>query len=72
MSIRIKDLEYDTMGEACARLGISRSSLLRYLAEGFLTEPPFVKQGRGKKVRYFTETWYEINLALLRRAQDGS
>lgn len=71
MSIRIKDVEYDTMSEACERLEISRSTMLRYLSDEFFTQPPYIKQGRGKKIRYFTKDWYAINGDRLRRAQEG-
>ena len=53
------------MKEACARLDIARQTMLRYIKEGYFTEPPCKKQGKGKAVRYFTEDWYAVNEARL-------
>lgn len=61
MAVNIKGQTYDTMKEACARLGISRATMLRYLDEGFFTEPRRHPQGRGKQIRIFDESWYATN-----------
>lgn len=66
MSIKIRGIEFDTMTEAERRLGISRSTLLRYIAEGFFTKPKIHPQGRKKRVRYFDEDWYRVNERRLR------
>jgi len=72
MSISVRGKEYDTMGDACRRLDISRSSMLRYISDGFFTEPPELKQGRGKTIRYFTEEWYNVNGAKLKKSRARS
>jgi hypothetical protein len=59
--IQTKTGAFDSMQDACARLGISRQTLLRYLADGFFSEAPRHKQGRSKFVRYFPESWYTEN-----------
>ena len=61
MALKVNGQKFDTMKEACARLDISRTTMLTYLKEGFFEEPPTKKQGRGKIVRYFPEEWYEAN-----------
>jgi hypothetical protein len=61
MAIRIKGVVYDMMGEACDRLGISRPTLLKYIADGFFSAPPRHKQGRDKSVRFFPDSWYAEN-----------
>ncbi len=61
VSIQTKTGSFDSMQDACARLGISRQTLLRYLADGFFSEAPRHKQGRSKFVRYFPESWYTEN-----------
>lgn len=61
MAIRIKNQDYDMVGEACDRLGISRPTLLKYIQEGFFSDPPRHRQGRDKSVRYFPEQWYAEN-----------
>jgi predicted site-specific integrase-resolvase len=61
MAIRIKGVDHDMVHEACERLGISRPTLLKYIKEGFFSEPPRHKQGRDKVVRYFPDSWYEEN-----------
>lgn len=72
MSISVRGQEYDTMGDACRRLDISRSSMLRYIGEGFFTEPSELRQGRGKTIRYFTEDWYNVNGERLEKSRAGS
>jgi len=59
--ITINKERFDTMKEAGDRLGISRQTLLRYLEDGFFTQPPRQKQGRSKYTRYFPESWYATN-----------
>ena len=61
MPITISEKKFDTMKEACARLDIARQTMLRYITEGYFSEPPCKKQGKGKAVRYFPEEWYTIN-----------
>lgn len=61
MAIEIKGTTYDMVAEACKRLEISRPTLLKYISDGFFTEPPRHKQGRNKLVRYFPEEWYTLN-----------
>jgi hypothetical protein len=68
MSISVRGKEYDTMGDACRRLEISRSSMLRYIDDGFFTKPPVIRQGRGKTLRYFTEEWYGVNAPKLNKS----
>ena len=70
MPMKVADRSFDTMKDACQRLQISRPTMLRYLQEGFLTEPKRHRQGRGKKVRYFDDAWYAINEERLRAARD--
>jgi hypothetical protein len=55
------------MGEACRRLEISRSSMLRYIQEGFFTNPSEHKQRRGKAVRYLTEDCYLHNAPKIKK-----
>ncbi len=69
MTLIVDGKPFDTMKEACARIGISRQTFLRYLAEGFFTEPRKQRQGRGKQVRIFDEGWYAINEAALKTAR---
>lgn len=71
MPVTVAGQSYDSMKEACQRVGISRQTLLRYIADGFFTPPPRHKQGKNKTVRYFTEEWYAVNEAVLREARDG-
>lgn len=78
MTIKVRGGQaFDTMKEACERLGISRPTMLRYLKEGFFAPPKIQPQGRGKDVRYFDDAWYadsEQRLADARRknsAQGG-
>jgi predicted site-specific integrase-resolvase len=61
MTIKVKGNTFDTMAQACDRLGISRQTMLRYLEDGFFTEPKRHRQGRDKFVRYFDREWYELN-----------
>ena len=72
MPIDINGDRFDTMGEACARLDLGRQTMLRFIKEGFFTEPSYKKQGKGKAVRYFTASWYEINEKKLKESRDGS
>ncbi len=67
--MKIDGLEVDTMKEACARLKISRATMLRYLADGFFSKPRLHKQGRDKKVRVFDEGWYGSNERKLKESQ---
>ena len=60
MALQLKGKTYDTMKEACARLGISRGTLLTYFKEGILSDPPTVQKGRTH-FRYFPEEWYQEN-----------
>ena len=62
MSVNVNNVVEDGMKEACERLGVSRSTLLRYIKEGIVSEPPRAKQGRTK-YRYFPEAWYKANEA---------
>lgn len=59
--IHIGSAKHDTMKEACERVGISRQTMLSCIRDGFFSEPPTKRQGRGKQVRYFTEEWYLAN-----------
>lgn len=62
MAVKVNDILEDGMKEACERLNVSRSTLLRYIKEGIVTDPPRTKQGRTK-YRYFPEAWYRLNEA---------
>lgn len=72
MAIDIKGVLFDTMKEACERLEISRPTMLRYLEEGFFTQPRRHRQGKGKLVRLFDEDWYKENQPKLQSGDDGS
>ena len=53
--------------EAAAQLGVSPSTLRRYLKEGFLTEPGWGRVGRRRQ-REYDETWIQAAKAQLRKA----
>lgn len=61
MAVRVNGEMQDSMKEALVRIGVARNTLLAYIKEGIIDEPPTVKQGRTK-VRYFPEEWYRTNL----------
>ncbi len=61
MPIVVNGSKFDTMSEACHRLGISRQTMLRCLKDAFFTEPKLHRQGREKMVRYFDNDWYTMN-----------
>jgi hypothetical protein len=66
MPVVVRGKTYDTMGEACRKLGIGKTSMLRYLRSGFFTQPLAHPQGLGKKVRLFTADWYGVNIPRLK------
>lgn len=67
MPVKVEENVYDTVKEACARLKISRNTLLSYIREGIVDEPPTVKRGKTK-YRYFPESWYQLNEPKVRAA----
>jgi predicted site-specific integrase-resolvase len=72
MSIKVKGQLYDGMKEACDRLGISRQTMLRYLAVRYFTAPKIHKQGKQKLVRYFDDAWYDLNETKFRQEQESN
>lgn len=60
MSIKVNTETFDTMKEACERLQIARNTLLSYVRDGIVSEPPTVRRGKTR-YRYFTEDWYQEN-----------
>lgn len=60
MTVNVKGVEHDTVAEACKRLEISRNTLLSYIKQGFVAEPPYVRKGKTN-YRYFPEAWYAAN-----------
>ena len=60
MTVNVKGVEHDTMAEACKRLDISRNTLLSYIKQGAIAEPPYVRKGKTN-YRYFPEVWYVAN-----------
>ncbi|MAK59506.1 MAG: hypothetical protein CMK09_00860 [Ponticaulis sp.] len=61
LPIRKGNQTFDGMKEACERLGIARTTMLRYLDSGFFSEPDRVRVGRNQNYRIFTAEWYAIN-----------
>jgi predicted site-specific integrase-resolvase len=68
--VSVRGVQFDTMKQACERLGISRMTMLRYLGDGFFTSPDIHRQGKGKKVRVFSDEWYSVNEPQLRSARE--
>ena len=66
MPIEVNGLPADGMKEAAKRLKISRDTLKRNIANGFFTEPKWIRRGVKQKVRYFDEAWYKVNEKRLR------
>lgn len=60
MTVKVNGSDFDTVGDACRRLDISRNTLLDYIKKGIVSEPPTVRKGRTD-YRYFPETWYTDN-----------
>jgi predicted site-specific integrase-resolvase len=59
--VKVGGQTFDSMKEACDKLDISRNTLLSYIADGTVSEPPTVKRGKTK-YRYFPKEWYDDNL----------
>lgn len=68
--ILVDGVPQHTVKEACSRLGISRLTLLRSIASGIFTDPPWAQRGMGLEVRYFPESWYETNEPRLRQLRE--
>lgn len=60
MPVKVEGNVYDAMKEATERLQISRNTLLSYIKDGIVGEPPTVKRGKTR-YRYFPESWYQVN-----------
>ena len=67
MTVKVKGVAHDTVAEACKRLDISRNTLLSYIRQGVVSEPPYVRKGKTD-YRYFPDAWYAENLSKVQRA----
>lgn len=70
MTVNVKGIEHDTVAEACKRLEISRNTLLSYIKQGVVAEPPFVRKGKTN-YRYFPEAWYVANPLNVQKPDSG-
>ena len=61
MAIQKKGEPLDMVKEACARLQMSRQTLLESIDKGFFTKPKLVRRGTKTWVRVFDEQWYAEN-----------
>ena len=61
MVVKVGEKTFDSMKEACTKLDISRNTLLSYIADGTVSNPPTVSRGKTK-YRYFPKSWYDENL----------